>query len=70
MTEPTHKIRRVKYYSADDMSCGLHLERAEKVIEQYNNETAYVDINQMIEFYNIKSFFEKGIFYVDGVRKK
>jgi hypothetical protein len=61
MKEHTDDINRVKYYSAADMTCGYYLERAEKVIGQYNNQMDYNDVNQVIEFYNIKSFFEKDI---------
>lgn len=53
---------RVKYYSATDMTCGYYLERAEKVIGQYNDEMDYTDINQIIEFYNIKCLLENDIF--------
>lgn len=62
MKEHTDDIDKVKYFSAVDMTCGYYLERAEIVIGQYNYEMDYSDINQIIEFYNIQCFFEKGIF--------
>lgn len=62
MKEHIDDFNRVKYYSATDMTCGYYLERAEKVIGQYNDEMDYTDVNQIIEFYNIKCLLEKDIF--------
>lgn len=52
---------RVKFYGEHDMSAGWHLKRAESVLENWNGSTNITEINQVIEFYNIKKYFDCGI---------
>lgn len=52
---------RVKFYGEHDMSAGLHLKRVASVLENWNESTDTTDINQILEFYNIKKYFDCGI---------
>lgn len=52
---------KVKFYGEHDMSAGLHLKRAASVLENWNESTDTPDINQVLEFYNIKKYFDCGI---------
>jgi len=50
----------VKFYSVTDMSCGVSLEAAEKIIKSYNHEEC-IEISKVIELYNIKLFFDNNL---------
>lgn len=52
---------KVKFYGEHDMSAGLHLKRAASILENWNESTDMPDINQVLEFYNIKKYFDCGI---------
>lgn len=52
---------KVKFYGEHDMSAGLHLKRAASVLENWNESTDTPNINQVLEFYNIKKYFDYGI---------
>ena len=48
----------VKYYSDNDMSIGWYLEKAEKVINSYDENNSHDDINYILELYNISLLFD------------
>lgn len=48
----------VKYYSDYDMSIGWYLEKAEKVINSFDENSSHDDINYILELYNISLLFE------------
>lgn len=52
---------RVKFYSADDLSCGTNLQSAESILDQFNWETNLKNINDTIELYNIKKYIDCGL---------
>lgn len=56
------RFKGVKFYSAVGLSSGHNLERAEDVINQFQENIEYSNINQIIEFYNIQCFFRNKIF--------
>lgn len=43
----------VKYYSANDMSLGLNFEKAKLLLNAFANNKNYIDINEIIELYNV-----------------
>ena len=51
---------RVKYYSANDIAYGLNMGKIEKIYPQ-PPQTLIHDINDVIELYNIKLYFDDGI---------
>ena len=52
----------VKFYSLNDMASGYELRNAESIIESFNIEEDYSDINKIIELYNIKQYFDNEIY--------
>lgn len=52
---------KVKFYGEHDMSAGWHLKKAESILENWDESTNITEINQVIEFYNIKKYFDCGI---------
>ena len=48
----------VKYYSDYDMSIGWYLEKAEKVINSFDENNSQDDINYILELYNISLLFD------------
>ncbi len=52
---------RVKFYSATDLSCRNNLMIAEQVIQRFDGTKVYDDVNEIIELYNIKCFFDHGL---------
>lgn len=55
-------FERIKYYSKDDMSAGTHLKTAEKALENFDSTKEFSDINDIIELYNIKLFFDNKVY--------
>lgn len=51
----------VKYYSITDMSIGWNLEKAEKVINSFDDNNEQYDINYILELYNICLLFDTGV---------
>lgn len=47
----------VKYYSDSDMSLGYYFDKASKILDQYEMDIKYTDINQIIELYNVYKIF-------------
>ena len=52
------KYEGAKFYSANDMSIGWALQRAETVIEAFNENKEITDINYILELYNIIKLFD------------
>lgn len=48
----------VKYYSDNDMSIGWYLEKAEEVINLFDENNSHDDINTILELYNISLLFD------------
>ena len=48
----------VKYYGKNDMSIGWYLEKAEKVINSFDENNSHDDINSILELYNISLLFD------------
>ena len=40
----------VKYYSDNDMSIGIYLEQAEQVIDSFDNEKEYKNVNEIMGY--------------------
>lgn len=55
-------MRKVKFYSKEDMAGGYNLQRAEIIIDNFDNNKVYTDINEIIEFYNIYQYIENEVF--------
>lgn len=53
-------MKRAKYFSDDDWSVGRALERAEKVLAEYESGAQCSDINSALELYNIQKLFQIG----------
>ena len=51
-------MKRAKYFSDDDWSIGRALERAEKVLAEYESGAQCSDINSALELYNIQKLFQ------------
>ena len=52
---------RVKFYSEHDMSVGQHLQKIEEYLETWPEEDARRTVDDVLELYNIKHFFEAGL---------
>ena len=48
----------VKYYGENDLSIGWYLEKAEKVINSFNENNSHDDINYILELYNVSLLFD------------
>ena len=51
-------MEKAKYFSDDDWSIGRALERAEKVLEEYERGAQCSDINSALKLYNIQKLFQ------------
>ncbi len=52
----------VKFYSINDWSVGHNLEKADTILESFNENNEYDNINKIIELYNIKKLIDNGAF--------
>ena len=43
----------VRFFSSNDLSLGIYLEDAKKVLDAFDSQKAYTDINEVIELYNV-----------------
>ena len=55
-------MEQVKFYSKEDMASGYNLIKAEKIINNFDEQKEYNDINELIEFYNITKYIDNGVF--------
>lgn len=66
----TNDDLRVKYYSTNDLSAGFYLKRIEDIICNFVVEKKIVDINEIIELYNIQQFFHNGIYSIHWTKQQ
>ena len=53
--------RGIKYYGPNDMSTGWHLREAEDYFMHWEENIRDLNINTVLELYNIKQFFDAGV---------
>lgn len=66
------EIDRVVFYSKEDMATDHNLNKVENLLNNFTPKQK-LTINDLFEFYNIKLYFENGLFlknWNDGVKKK
>lgn len=66
----TNDDLRVKYYSTNDLSAGFYLKRIEDIICNFVVEKKIVDINEIIELYNIQQFFYNRIYSIHWTKQQ
>lgn len=66
----TNDDLRVKYYSTNDLSAGFYLKRIEDIICNFVVEKKRVNINEIIELYNIQQFFHNGIYSIHWTKQQ
>lgn len=66
----TNDDLRVKYYSTNDLSAGFYLKRIEDIICNFVVEKKRVDINEIIELYNIQQFFHNRIYSIHWTKQQ
>lgn len=66
----TNDDLRVKYYSTNDLSAGFYLKRIEDIICNFVVEKKIVDINEIIELYNIQQFFHNRIYPIHWTKQQ
>ena len=62
-------MEKVKFYSKEDMASGYNLKCAENIINNFDENKEYYDINELIEFFNITKYIDNGIFLKDWDEK-
>lgn len=62
-------IYRVKYFSSSDLSIGYELDKAATILRQFNINSSYT-INDIIEFYNIKKYFDDGLYMPSWIQQE
>ena len=55
----------VKFYSVNDWNIGENLERSSRILETFDENENYTDINKVIELYNIQQLIDKGVYFRD-----
>jgi len=55
------EINRVVFYSKHDMSAGMNIKNAEKIIKSYNS-SKILDINDVLELFHIKLYFDNEMY--------
>lgn len=53
-------LRKVVYYSNDDLINGINLENAEKIIQLFDKNNSFA-INDLLELYNIQLYFKNNL---------
>lgn len=54
-------MERAKFYSKTDLSNGMHLMRAEKVLNNYQEGLDYENVNDVLELFNVKLLIDNGL---------
>lgn len=54
-------MERSKFYSRTDLSNGMHLIRAEKVLDNYREGHDYENVNDVLELFNVKLLIDNGL---------
>lgn len=60
-TTDSKELNRVIFHSKEDMSAGYNLKRAEQLLDSLDVEAVH-GINDLLELYNIKEYFDNGLF--------
>lgn len=55
------ELKRVVFYSKEDMSAGHNLKNAEELLRSFSLEK-HADINDFLELYNVKLYFDNNLF--------
>lgn len=70
-------MEQVKFYSKEDMASGYNLTKAENIIDSFDEQKEYNEINELIEFYNIIKYIDNEVFlkkwdekYIQTVKDK
>lgn len=58
----------VKFYGANDWSIGENLEKAAVILDSFDANKEYTDINQVIELYNIHELIASGVYLKNGMK--
>lgn len=56
-------MERAKFYSKIDLSNGMHLMRAEKVLDNYQEGRDYENVNDVLELFNVKLLIDNGLVF-------
>ena len=51
----------VKFYSVHDWGLGEHLAKAAIILESFDENEKYSDINKVVELYNIQELVNSGV---------
>ncbi len=62
-------LHRAKYYSENNLSISVNLDRAEEVITAFDPNVTKRDINDILEYYNIIQFFDRKLYLVSWSEK-
>lgn len=55
-------MEKVKFFSVNDFACGYYLRNCENLIKEYETGIELHDINDLIELYNVKKYFDNKIY--------
>jgi hypothetical protein len=58
-------MEKVKFYSINDMMYGYYLKNSEKLINEYETGKEAKDINDIIELYNVKKYFDNRVYLTE-----
>lgn len=58
-------MKRVKFFSVKDMASGYYLRKIETLFKQYDEGKEVEDINDVIELYNVKKYFDNKLYLKD-----
>lgn len=56
-----YDLNRVEFYSKEDLAVGNHLKKSEHILRN-KTKSNYDDINDVLELYNIKKYFDNELF--------
>ncbi|WP_343556019.1 hypothetical protein [Sphingobacterium sp.] len=56
-----HDLKRVKFYSKEDLAGSHQLSKGESILRN-EIKTEYIDINDVLELYNIKKYIDNGLY--------
>ncbi len=51
----------IKFYGVNDLTIGEHLERSAAILESFDKNEDYADINRVIELYNVQELVNSGV---------
>ncbi|KQY96837.1 hypothetical protein ASD19_09825 [Microbacterium sp. Root53] len=73
MSEDDPSIRRVRFYSVNDLSISWYLPRVAELVERFDPESPPAITEDLLEFHNVQQFLEHGFFpaeYSEEQRKR